>query len=45
MKGISPVVATLLLIGITIATIVLVWGVMQKTARSDNVVKVEVIGI
>ena len=45
MKGISPVVATLLLIGITIAAVVLVWGVMQKTARPGNVVKVEVIGI
>jgi flagellin-like protein len=45
LKAISPVVATILLIGITVAAVVGVWLLTQRSARTGSVVKVDVIGI
>ena len=44
MKAISPVVATILLIGITVAAVVGVWMLTQKSARSGPLVKLDVVG-
>ncbi len=45
MKAISPVVATILLIGITVAAVVGVWLLTQRSARTGTVVKIDVVGV
>ena len=45
MKAISPVVATILLIGITIAAVIGVWLLTQRSVRTGTVVKIDVVGI
>lgn len=45
LKAISPVVATILLIGITVAAVVGVWMLTQRSARTGSVVKIDVVGV
>ena len=45
MKGISPVVATILLIGITIVAVVGVWLLTQRSLPSSGVAKIDVVGV
>jgi len=45
MRAISPVVATILLIGITVAAVVGVWLLTQRSARTGTVVKIDVVSI
>ncbi len=45
MKAISPVVATILIIGITIAAVAGLWMLVQRNARTGSVVKLDVVSI
>ncbi len=45
MKAISPVVASILIIGITIAAVAGLWMLVQRNARTGSVVKLDVISI
>ncbi len=45
MKAISPVIATILIIGITIAAVAGLWMLVQRNARTGTVVKLDVVSI
>ncbi len=45
MKAISPVIATILIIGITIAAVAGLWMLVQRNARTGSVVKLDVVSI